>query len=64
MKTRSKTLPQINWDYFIFCRQKTIKKDKKLKRIESSERVKYIIASNRVSLPFSVAQDKLPGVFI
>jgi hypothetical protein len=23
MKTRSKTLPQINWDYCIFCRQKS-----------------------------------------
>ena len=29
MKMRSNTLPQINWDYCIFCRQKTIKKDKK-----------------------------------
>jgi hypothetical protein len=78
-----------------FCRQKSIKKDIKLKRIESSERVKYIlnaargkfdydllslltvddvqekaqyhsalIAENRVSLLFSVAQDKLSGVFI
>ena len=36
MKTRSKTLPQINWDYCVFCRQKAIKKDSKLKRIESS----------------------------
>jgi hypothetical protein len=43
MKTRSKTLPQINWDSCNFCRQ---------------------IASNRVSLPFSVSQDKLSGVFI
>lgn len=40
MKTRSKTLPQINWDHCIFCRQKAIKKDRKLKRIESSEGVK------------------------
>ena len=36
MKTRSKTLPQINWDYCIFCRQKAIPKASKLKRIESS----------------------------
>jgi hypothetical protein len=36
MKTRYKTLPQINWDYCIVCRQKAIKKDSKLKRIESS----------------------------
>jgi hypothetical protein len=35
MKMRSKTLPQINWNYCIFCRQKAIKKDRKLKRIES-----------------------------
>jgi hypothetical protein len=47
MKTRSKTLPQINWDYCIFCRQKVIKKDRKLKRIESSERVKYILNAAR-----------------
>ena len=47
MKTRSKTLPQINWDYCIFCRQKAIKKDRKLKRIESSERVKYILNAAR-----------------
>ena len=47
MKTRSKTLPQINWDYCNFCRQKAIKKDKKLKRIESSERVKYILNAAR-----------------
>jgi hypothetical protein len=46
-KTRSKTLPQINWDYCIFCRQKAIKKDRKLKRIESSERVKYILNAAR-----------------
>jgi hypothetical protein len=46
MKTRSKTLPQINWDYCIFCRQKAIKKDRKLKRIENSERVKYILKAN------------------
>jgi hypothetical protein len=25
-------LPQINWDYCIFCRQKAIKKDRKLNR--------------------------------
>jgi hypothetical protein len=47
MKTRSKTLPQINWDYCIFNRQKAIKKDRKLKRIESSERVKYILNAAR-----------------
>jgi hypothetical protein len=47
MKTRSKTLPQINWDYCNFCRQKAIKKDRKLKRIESSERVKYILNAAR-----------------
>ena len=47
MKTRSKTLPQINWDYCIFCRQKAIKKDRKLKRIESSERVKYFLNAAR-----------------
>jgi hypothetical protein len=47
MKTRSKTLPQINWDYCIFCRQKAIKKDRKFKRIESSERVKYILNVTR-----------------
>jgi hypothetical protein len=47
MKTRSKTLPQINWDYCIFCRQKAIKKDRKLKRTESSERVKYILNAAR-----------------
>jgi hypothetical protein len=47
MKTRSKTLPQINWDYCIFCRQKAIKKDRKFKRIESSERVKYILNAAR-----------------
>jgi hypothetical protein len=47
MKTHSKTLPQINWDYCIFCRQKAIKKDRKLKRIESSERVKYILNDAR-----------------
>jgi hypothetical protein len=47
MKTRSKTLPQINWDYCIFCRQKAIKKDRKLKRIESSERVNYILNAAR-----------------
>jgi hypothetical protein len=47
MKTRSKTLPQINWDYCIFCRQKSIKKDRKLKRIGSSERVKYILNAAR-----------------
>jgi hypothetical protein len=43
MKTLSNALPQINWDYCIFCRQKAIKKDRKLKRIESSEHVKYIL---------------------
>jgi hypothetical protein len=43
MKTRSKTLPQINWDYCIFCRQKAIKKD----RIESSQRFKYILNAAR-----------------
>ena len=47
MKTRSKTLPQINWDYCNFCRQKAIKKDRKLERIESSERVKYILNAAR-----------------
>jgi hypothetical protein len=47
MKTRSKTLPQIYWDYCIFCRQKALKKDRKLKRIESSERVKYILNAAR-----------------
>jgi hypothetical protein len=47
MNTRSKTLPQLNWDYCIFCRQKSIKKDIKLKRIESSERVKYILNAAR-----------------
>jgi hypothetical protein len=47
MKSRSKTLPQIDWDYCIFCRQKAIKKDRKLKRIESSERVKYILNTAR-----------------
>jgi hypothetical protein len=31
----------------IFCRQKSIKKDIKLKRIESSERVKYILNAAR-----------------
>jgi hypothetical protein len=30
-----------------FCRQKSIKKDIKLKRIESSERVKYILNAAR-----------------
>ena len=43
MKTRSKTLPQINWDYCIFCRQKAIQKD----RIESSQRLKYILNAAR-----------------
>jgi 23S rRNA C2498 (ribose-2'-O)-methylase RlmM len=38
---------EINWDYCIFCRQKAIKKDRKLKRIESSERVKYILNAAR-----------------
>ena len=47
MKTRSKPLPQINWDYCIFCWQKTIKKDRKLKRIKSSIRVKYILNAAR-----------------
>jgi hypothetical protein len=47
MKTRSKSLPQIYWDYCIFCRQKAIKKDRKLKRIESSECVKYILNAAR-----------------
>ena len=47
MKTRSKTLPQINWDYCIFCRQKAIKKDRKFNRIENSERVKYILNAAR-----------------
>ena len=50
MKTHAKTLPQINWDYCIFCRQKAIKKDRKLERIESSERVKYILNAQEVSL--------------
>ena len=36
MKTRSKTLPQINWDYFIFCRQKTIKKDSNLSALKAA----------------------------
>ena len=40
-------LPQINWDYCIFCKQKAIKKDRKLTRIESSERVKYILNAVR-----------------
>jgi hypothetical protein len=47
MKTRSKILPQINWDYCICCRHKAIKKDNKLKCIESSERVKYILNAAR-----------------
>jgi hypothetical protein len=47
MKTRSKTLPQINWDYCIFCRQQAFKKDRKFKRIESSECVKYILNAAR-----------------
>jgi hypothetical protein len=47
MKTRSKTLPQINWDYCNFCRQKAIKKGRKLERIASSERVKYILNAAR-----------------
>jgi hypothetical protein len=47
MKTRSKALPQINGDYWIFCRQNVIKKDRKLKRIKSSERVKYILNAAR-----------------
>jgi hypothetical protein len=47
MKTRSKTLPQINWDYCNFCRQKAIKKDRKLKRIANSEHVKYILNAAR-----------------
>jgi hypothetical protein len=37
MKTRSKTLSQINWDYCIFCRQKAIKKDRKLKGTKLKE---------------------------
>jgi imidazoleglycerol phosphate synthase glutamine amidotransferase subunit HisH len=47
MKTRSKTLPHINWENCNFCRQKAIKKDRKLTRIESSERVKYIFNAAR-----------------
>ena len=47
MKMRSKTLPQINWDYWNFCRQKAIKTDWKLECIESSERVKYILNATR-----------------
>ena len=47
MKTRSKILPQINWDYCICCRHKAIKKDNKLKCIKSSERVKYILNAAR-----------------
>jgi hypothetical protein len=40
-------LKEPSWDYCIFCRQKAIKKDRKLKRIESSERVKYILNAAR-----------------
>ena len=36
MKTRSKTLPQINWDYCKFCRQKTIKKDSNLSALKAA----------------------------
>jgi hypothetical protein len=32
---------------FIFCRQKAIKKDRKFKHTESSERVKYILNAAR-----------------
>jgi hypothetical protein len=35
------------FDKIVFCRQKTIKKDKNLKRIESSERVKYNLNAAR-----------------
>ena len=54
MKTRSKTLPQINWDYWIFCRQKAINKDRKLKRIKSSERVKYILNARRCKFDYDL----------
>ena len=55
MKTRSKTLPQINWDYCNFCRQKAIKKDRKLERIESSERVKYILNAARGKFDYDLS---------
>ena len=42
VKTRSMTAP-FDWSQCIFCKQKSYKKDRNLKRVESKDRVKNIL---------------------
>ena len=42
VKTRSMTTP-FDWSQCIFCKQKSYKKDRNLKRVESKDRIKNIL---------------------
>jgi hypothetical protein len=49
VKTRSMTAP-FDWSQCLFCKQKSYKKDRNLKRVESKDRVKNILhAANNKS---------------
>ena len=53
VKTRSMTAP-FDWSQCIFCKQKSYKKDRNLKRVESKDRVKNKSDFDMVSLIQSV----------